>query len=155
MRPKYDMVFARLHLKVNEEDEAFPYIEKLATDHPENAEELVTSFLTVWTDNHDPNASRNRTSSYMFMYGVNRRAESIPLTRSKQERNLKELAHWVARLKALPLKKIDEKLLARAFTTCHSSAEVYRLEAIESVFGDIEQLDPQTLAELAQQMRAT
>lgn len=154
MRPKFEMVFARLLLKVGEEDAAFPYIEKLAQSHPDKAEELVNSFLSVWTDNHDPNASRNRTSAYMFMYGYERRAESIPLTRSKQERNLRELAHWVTRLKALPIKKIDEKLLARAFTRCHSSAEVYRLEAIEAVFGDIEHLDPKTLAELAQQMRA-
>jgi hypothetical protein len=41
----------------------------------------------------------------------------------------------------------------RAFTACHSSAEVYRTEAIESVFGPLGGLKPKTLAGLADQMR--
>ena len=45
-------------------------------------------------------------------------------------------------------------MLVKAFTACHSSAEVYRTEAIETVFGPIGGLKPRTLAGLAQQMRA-
>ena len=33
----------------------------------------------------------------MYIYGYNRNAEGIPLTRSKQVRNLKELTQWVQR----------------------------------------------------------
>jgi len=154
MQPSFDSILAQLYLKVGKEDEAFPHIEKLAPTHPELAESLVNEFLRVWTNNHDPNANRNRTSYYMYMYGYERKAESIPLTRSKQERNLKELAEVVKRLRALPLEDLDERLLTRAFTTCHSSAEVYRLEAIESVFGSLDALEPEILAELTQQMRA-
>ncbi len=153
LKPKFDMVFAQLYLKVNEEDEAFPYIEELATSHPDLAEDLVEEFLRVWTNNHDPNARRNRTNYYMYMYGYERKAESIPLTRSKQQRNLVELSELVKRLRALPLKKLNETLLARAFTTCHSSAEVYQLKAIEKVFGSLDNLEPKTLSELIQQMR--
>jgi hypothetical protein len=154
IRPKFDMVYAQLYLKVAEENLAFPYIEALAKTHPKQAKDLVDEFLRVWTRNHDPNASRNRTNYYMYMYGYERKAESIPLTRSKQERNLKELAELVARLRKLPLEEMNEQLLAKAFTTCHSSAEVYRLEAIEKVFGSLEDLEPKTLAEMTQQMRA-
>ncbi len=82
---------------------AFPYIERLSATHPEKARELAEEFLRVWTRTHDPNAERNRTNPYMFMYGFERRAESIPLTRSKQERNLRELAGWVERLRKLPI----------------------------------------------------
>src|SRR5262249_24249506 len=103
--------------------------------------------------NHDPNAERNRTNIYMYMYGFERKAESIPLTRSKQERNVLELADWVGRLRKLPIGDLDEKLLARAFTTSHSQAEVYKTEAIEKVFGSLAGLKPETLAELIQQMR--
>ncbi|QDU56534.1 hypothetical protein [Aeoliella mucimassa] len=153
LRPKIDKQVAQLLLKVNEEDEAFPYIERLAQTHPEVADSLVSDFLRIWTDNHDPNVDRNRTNSYVYMYGFEQRAESIPLTRSKQERNLKELAELVERLNALPLDNVDESLLAKAFTTCHSSAEVYKLEAIAKVFGPIDNLKPETLAALAEQMR--
>ena len=72
----------------------------------------------------------------------------------KQVRNLKELTQWVQRLRALPIKGVDEKLLARAFTTCHSVAEVYRLEDIESVFGSADTLEPETLAGMIQTMRS-
>jgi hypothetical protein len=81
------------------------------------------------------------------------RSNSIPLTRSKQERNLENLEGWVKKIRQLPIKDLDESLLARAFTTCHSTAEVYRVEAIEKVFGALDALDAKTMAQLVQQMR--
>jgi len=39
--------------------------------------------------------------------GFERKAESIPLTRSKQNRNLDELAGWVKKLRALPINCIS------------------------------------------------
>ncbi len=152
-RPRFSASLSKLYLKVAEEDQAFPFIEELAPSHPDQARDLAEQFLQIWTKNHDPNADRNRTNYYMYMFGFERRAESIPLTRSKQERNLKELSEWVARLNKLPIEPVDEALLTRAFTTCHSSAEVYRLDAIEEVFGSIDSLKPETLASLIQQMR--
>jgi hypothetical protein len=154
LRPRFAATLAKLRLKVGDEAGAFPAIESLAATHPEAAKELAAEFLRVWTQNHDPNAARSRTSSYMFMYGFERRAEGIPLTRSKQERNLADLAGWAARLRALPGEGlVDETLLARAFTTAHSAAEVYRIEAIEAVFGDFDRIKPEAVARLVQQMR--
>jgi hypothetical protein len=153
LRPKLAMLLCQLHLKADEEKEAFPNIEDLSHTHPRKARELANEFLTVWTRNHDPNASRGYRNRYMYWYGFETRAEGIPLTRSKQERNLVELAEWVARLKELPIGDLDEELLAKAFTACHSSAEVYKAEAIEKVFGPIGGLKPKVLSGLAQQMR--
>jgi hypothetical protein len=152
-RPKISMVVAQLHLKANEDLKAFPHIEELAKTHPQQAKELVNEFLRVWTRNHDPNSNRGYTNPYMFIYGFEMRANSIPLTRSKQERNLVELADLIARLKKMPIEDPDEELLAKAFTTCHSTAEVYKLETIESVFGPFEKLKAKTLSGLAEQMR--
>jgi hypothetical protein len=155
VRPKIAIVLAQLYLKVADEDKAFPHIEALAPTHPDQAKELVKEFLRVWTRNHDPNADRNMyRSSWIYFFGFESRAEGIPLTRSKQERNLVELAKRVERLRKLNLGDVDEDMLARAFTTCHSSAEVYKTEAIEQVFGAMNQLKPKTLASLAQTMRA-
>lgn len=153
LRPKLAMILCQLHLKQNEEREAFPHIEDLAKTHPRQARELTSEFLRVWTKNNDPNANRNFTNRYMWMYGFERRADGIPLTRSKQERNLVDLAEWVARMKKLPVGDLDEELLAKAFTACHSSAEVYKHEAIEKVFGPMGGLKPKVLSGLAQQMR--
>lgn len=155
VRPKVADTVARLYLKSNEESQAFPYIEILAKSHPDKARTLVKEFLNVWTRTHDLNSDRNPQfyNPYLFFYGFNRQAESIPLTRSKQERNLDELSGWVKKLGVLELGEIDQELLAKAFTTCHSSAEVYRTEAIEKVFGPIAGLKPKTFGALAQQMR--
>lgn len=153
IKPKFATVFAQLYLKVNEEEKAFPYIESLASTHPRQAKDLAEEFLKTWTKNHDPNSQQLRRSRFFYVYGFESRAEGIPLTRSKQERNLVELAEWVKKLRKLPIGDLDEKLLTGAFTACHSSAEVYRLDAINKVFGSFEALKPVTLAELIQQMR--
>jgi hypothetical protein len=153
LRPRLSITICQLHLKADEEKQAFPYVEELARSHPKQAKELADEFLRVWTRNHDLNAARRYTNPYMFMYGFERRSDGIPLTRSKQERNLVDLGGWVARLRKLPIGDPDEEQLAKAFTACHSSAEVYRAEAIRKVFGPLEKLKPRTLSGLAQQMR--
>jgi hypothetical protein len=152
-RARLSLVSAQLFLKVQEDVQAFPYIEAIAGAHPDEARKLSKEFLRVWTSNHDPNASRMQRSPYFWIYGFNRQAEGISLTRSQQERNLRELSGWVTRLKKLPIGDPDEELLAKAFTTSHSSAEVYRLEVIENVLGPLGSLKPRTLAGLLQQMR--
>jgi hypothetical protein len=154
LRPAFDKFQAQLNLKISEETAAFPFIERLAPEHPKLAAQLVNEFITTWTTNHDPNAASRYTSSYMYMFGYDQRADGIPLTRSKQERNIQELSGWVVKIRALNLEDVDESLLGSAFTTCHSSAEVYKLEAIEEVFGDISQLDSKLLFSLLTQMRA-
>ncbi len=154
VRPPFAMVLPQLLLKVQEEEQAFPHIERLAATHPEIAKQLVEEFLRVWIQNHDPNAARNRTNLYMFSYGFNQRANGIPLTRSKQDRNLQELSAWLERIRRLPIDDLDEALLTRAFRAVHSQAEVYRLDAMERVFGGVDTLRPETLAELIQNMRA-
>lgn len=157
LRPRLAGTVARLHLKANEEDKAFPLVEQLAAAQPDEAKELVKEFLRVWTRNHDPNAQRNENRYSWFFFAFEQRAEGIPLTRSKQERNLRELAGWAARIKKLPggAGALDDDVIVKAFTACHSSAEVYRTEAIESVFGSVGSLRPKTLAALADQMRTS
>jgi hypothetical protein len=153
MKPRFAMTVAKLFLKVGEAESAFPYIRELAGTHTDEAKQLAREFMRVWTQNHNPNAA-NQTNPYMFMYGFDQRANGIPLTRSQQERNLKDLQKWVAEFRALPTEVLDEAMLVDAFTQAHSSAEVYRLEAIEAVFGKFDQQKPETLADLVQRMRA-
>lgn len=154
LRPKYVILGAQLQLKAGDETKAFAGIERVAATHPKEARELVNDFLRVWTDNHDPNKDRRRTNRYMYTYGYNPQAESIPLTRSQQVRNLEELSRWVEKLRALPVGELDEGPMVAAFTTSHSTAEVYRIGDIERVFGSIDRLKPETLSKLVHTMRS-
>ncbi len=144
---------ANLHLKVKDEAAAFPYIEKLAKTNPVDARALVDRFIEVWGENRDPNADRRRTNRYMFIYGYNPQADGIPLTRSRQERNLEELSGWVKKLRALNLGEMDEAKIASAFMRTHSTAEVYRLDNIEKVFGGLAQMKAKTFAAILGTMR--
>lgn len=154
MQSRFVTILPQLHLKVNEEDKAFPYIESLAATNPEIAKELAEEFLRVWTTNHDPNSNARRTNIYMFSFGFNQQSQGIPLTRSKQVRNLEELSGWVSRLRKLPIGELDETVLTDAFTNTHGAAEVYKLEDIEAVFGSLKNLKPKSLAALIQKMRS-
>ncbi|MEC9093276.1 MAG: hypothetical protein VX438_11255, partial [Planctomycetota bacterium] len=153
LKPAFEETLARLYLKNAEEAEAFPYIEAVASHDAVRGKSLVDEFLQVWTRNHNPNENRGNRNQYVYFFGFEQRANSIPLTRSKQQRNLKELQGWIAKIKKLGLEEIDEQALVRAFTTCHSTAEVYRIKDIEDVFGSIQALKPNTIAGLVQKMR--
>lgn len=153
LRPRFDMLFAQLYLKVGDEDQALPCIERLVATHPRTAVTLVEEFLRVWTLNHDPNSDRNRSDYYMYMYGFEQKAESIPLTRSKQQRNIEKLAGLLPRLRAIAGDRLDQDLLANAFLTCHSHAEVYRIEDLEKIFGDFAAIKPEVVGSLTQRMR--
>lgn len=153
LRPKFDTVFAQLYLKVSEEEKALPYIESLVETHPDLSEQLAEEFLRVWTKNHDPNSDRGRSDYYMYMYGFESRAESIPLTRSKQQRNLAELADLVPRLSKICKGELNQDLVATAFLACHSYAEVYRITDIERVFGEFDSIKPEVIGSLARGMR--
>lgn len=153
LKMEFEELLARLFLKNAEESEAFPFIEKIAQVDKRRARPLVDEFLAVWTRNHNPNEDRGNRNQYVYFFGFEQRANSIPLTRSKQQRNLKELRQWIARIRDMQLDGLDEQALVRAFTACHSTAEVYRIEDIEEVFGSIQKLQPDTVAGLVQQMR--
>ncbi len=150
----YAMATARMHLRVKEEAEAFPHIESLAKTHPKEAKELLQNFIEVWSENNDPNSSRRRTNVYMYSFGYGERLNGIPLTRSHQERNLKELAEWVRRIRALNLPDVDDSMFAKAFMSVHSAAEVYRLDDMEAVFGQLDRMSPKALASFLTSMQA-
>lgn len=154
LKTQMQRLFASLHLHVNEEDKAFPWIEKVASQNPKVAKELVEEFLKIWTKNHDPNSDKRRRNRYVYSYGFDQKADGIPLTRSKQERNLEELQGWINRIRTMNIEELDENLLSNAFTTCHSSAEVYDLDRVKSVFGDLGNLKPKTIAAICEKMRA-
>lgn len=154
LQKEFEELLARLYLKNAEERKAFPFIESIAQADKKRARKLVDEFLEVWTRNHNPNENVGNRNRYIYFFGFEQRANSIPLTRSKQQRNLKELQEWIARIRKMELTEIDEEALVRAFTTCHSTAEVYRIEDIEEVFGSIQKLKPNTVAGLVQKMRA-
>lgn len=145
---------AKLFLKVKEEGAAFPILKELATARPDEVKELVREMIRVWGENNNPNQQSRYRSSYSYFSGYNQRAETIPLTRSKQERNLKLLAKMVQEVKALGLDETFQEEFADAFIQAHSQAEVWRVEALTSVFGETSKLDAETITSLLRRMRA-
>lgn len=146
-------IIPRLLLKVKEHQKAFPYIKDLSRSKPETAKSLVRNLINVWAENHNPNQQNRYRNSYYYFYGYNNRAETIPLTRSKQERNLEELAALVQSIRELELGESFNEEFASAFITVHSQAEVWRVEALQKVFGSLDALEGETVASLIEKMR--
>lgn len=149
-------VLTRVYLRADREDDAFACIEQQAAVNADRALQLAHEFLHAWTRSRNPNEGRSIPPQPPVVINgavVNPRAMGIPLTRSRQERNLQELAGFAARIRRLSAAGPDEALLTQAFTSCHSSTEVFHRESLEAVFGPVTALKPQTLARLAQQMR--
>ena len=144
---------SQLFLKLKEEENAFPFLQAYSKTEPDKAIDLVRELIRVWAQNHNPNQADRYRNRYSYFYGSNQRAESIPLTRSKQERNLKELSELIVEIKKLNLNETFQEELADAFVQSHSKAEVWRVETLTSVFGPVEQIDPGTLASLLARMR--
>ena len=144
---------AKLFLKVKEEEKAFPILKDLAITRPKETKDLVREMIRVWGENNNPNQQSRYRSSYSYYSGYNQRAETIPLTRSKQERNLKLLAKMVQEVKALGLDDNFQEEFADAFIQAHSQAEVWRVEALTSVFGETSTLDAKTTTSLLRRMR--
>ena len=147
-------IATKLYLKVKENEKAFPLLKQLAAVKPDQAKDLAKEIIQVWAENHNPNQQNRYRSSYYYFYGYNQRAETIPLTRSKQERNLRELAKLITDIKALKLDENFNEEFADAFIQCHSQAEVWRVETLRAIFGDLEKIDPETAASLIRRMRA-
>lgn len=151
---EYLTLAAKLYLKVKEEKKAFPLLKKIVENRPNQAADLIRTLINVWAENNNPNAATDQyRSRYSYMYGFNQQAESIPLTRSKQERNLKNLTNLISEIRALKLPASFEKEFTNAFVTAHSTAEVWRLDTLQKVFGPTEKLSPDTVAELVAKMR--
>jgi hypothetical protein len=160
LRPRVWAVLADLHLKIDEEEKALSYIELLAPKFSRGALNLANELLRSWARSHDPNQAMmgNRYGAYGPMwygpgspYGTG--SQGTPLTRAMQARNIRLLSELLARLRKLPLEALDEKAVVGAFSASHSLAEVFRLEDIEHVFGAIDKIRLETLAELFQTMR--
>ena len=155
LRPTVQTVLARLRIKAGHEPEAFALIEALAAAHADTARALVKDFLSAWAKAHDLRTKLDAQRKSQFYFGYETRADGIPLTRSQQERNLRDLSDLAARARKLPggAGDIGDDAWVAAFTTCHSPAEVYRADAVAAVFGPPESLAPRTAASLVQRMR--
>ena len=96
-----------------------------------------------------PAAARTRPCSF----GFDQRSNGIPAHAQQTDATSKN-----RQLGAAPANwtkgGVDERVLSEAFVAAHSKAEVYRLETIEKVFGDVGKLDPTLLEALLGTMRA-
>jgi hypothetical protein len=80
-------------------------------------------------------------------------SDGISLTRAKQEKSLKDLRALLEKIDAAGLPSPSPKALLEAFGSAHSSAEVYRREDIEMVFGPFDTMPPATALPLVETMR--
>jgi hypothetical protein len=145
---------AQLQFKEDEPEKALPQIEALASLHRKLARDLGNDLLNnlarVWDANQN---NRNYNNYYYSGGGYSYMQSGIPLTRSAQVRNIAQLASTLRKLEKLPIERPERSAIVNAFASAHSSAEVFRTEDIETVFGPGDSINRDTLFDLLQTMR--
>lgn len=79
--------------------------------------------------------------------------EGIALTRASQVQSLKKLHELLKTLASLKLPAPSADAVSNAFIAAHSSAEVFRREDVETVFGPLTELSAESTTSLGQKMR--
>ncbi|MBN1515893.1 hypothetical protein JXA32_04945 [Candidatus Sumerlaeota bacterium] len=157
------IVFIKATLKSGAPSGALPQIERLAQAHPHLASDFANELLEEWVRGMNPasyleqmNYAYNQPYGLYYSQGTVRGvqpANSIPLTRARQKRNLERLAAVLRRMEALPLQNLSDPAAIKAFAACHSDAEVFRIEDVENVLGPVDQLSDARVVALVQVMR--
>lgn len=136
--------------------------------NPARAGQLADALLVQWGEKVNPNNNNSNyrsISSLSFSGSVTstgryyppsyyyRNRTGIPLTRAQQQRNLLELSGLLDQLNDVGIEQISPGVLVNVFANCHSDTEVYRLQDIAAIFGDVNALSPDAVNALATNMR--
>ena len=134
--------------------EALDEIERLAKLDPAQAGTLSNTLLSGWAAASNPNGrAKPRLPTMSMPVYYPSRPSGTPLTRARQKRNLRELGQILERLAKLPIAPPKAESIVAAFEGAHSFAEVYKLEDIRTVLGDLGKLPVESLARLSNSMR--
>jgi len=148
-------------LKVNlldpKEPETLETLGAYLKEHPGKEKELCEDYLNAWVKKRsvppeDPNIIRMRSLGYV----ISRQQTApggIPLTRLRQNENVREFRDLLSGLRALSPEPINPGTVVQGFMAIHSGAEVYRLEDIEAIFGPPEKMNREELMQLVTGMR--
>ena len=134
-------------------DLALRYLEWAKRSRQELLDRMAGEFLGTWAGALNPRSQTSTSSRTSYNNTFVNISTSAPITRAKQIRSLRRLADILATLKEMGVENLDDEIIVKAFTQCHSNAEVFQAEDIINVLGPMEQLDPMTSARLAGQMQ--
>lgn len=131
-----------------------------AKKYPGSEREVCQDVLAGWVSKRTKPAEneeikRMRAMGWYVPPQLARKAagNGIPLTRLRQNQNIRQFKELLAELRAISPEPLDSGLIVQSFMTLHSGAEVYRSEDIESIFGPPEKMVRRELLDLVEGMR--
>ncbi|MFZ4573752.1 MAG: hypothetical protein ACOYN0_05100 [Phycisphaerales bacterium] len=136
----------------DETDLALEYVAQAVKRFPGDGQALADFFLGEWKDRLSP-PGPDPNEENMFFYFGRQGLAAAPLTRGRQRRDLDRLTKLMVLLDGAGVDSRRLPSVAEVFHACHGATEVFTREGIESVFGKVETLPPETAASLADQMR--
>ena len=136
----------------DEVDVAIDSLSHAVTRFPDQAVELADDFLRRWETRLGPQNEVD-PNQMMFIGFARDGMTSAPLTRGRQRRNLDRLARLMLVLEEIGVDPRKLPNVAKVFSACHGRTEVFTKDGITSIFGPIDQLEPETASSLADQMR--
>lgn len=137
---------ANIYINVENYKDTLEVIREFSAIAPKRGIAITEKMLQEWAKKSNPNNRVSEQNNYASRKG-------IPLTRTKQLRNLKQLKWMIAELRKYLKEEINETILVDAFIKSHSNAEIYKLKDIKEVLGSPETLSEDAVWILASRMR--
>ncbi len=161
LQPDLSRKVRRMHglllAELQEGDEVFSHIQQELNRDPELAKELAQRMIVSFTRSLGKRPNYGQNNNRIYYSGSSTfypsRTQAIPLTRSKQVRQLHKLAELLTRLSEIGAPVTDPGTIVTAFSSCHSPAEIYREEDILAVFGPLAEIPIDTTLGLIAAMR--
>ena len=119
--------------------------------YPKTVAQLCSEIFITWAQKANPN--KTNQSRMIQSRGQVFRTEpwGIPLTRMRQEQNLKACKEMVAKAYQAGI-EVDDEAVVRAFTSCFSQAEIVDESDVRLVFGDLSPYSDKLVLELCQRL---
>lgn len=154
-------IIAVLAARAGDDHRATELLREMAKHDAESAKKLGEEYLAAWIAQmsaREDDSDREQRVRYsmggrMLYRGNGNPGESLPLTRSRQIRSLKQLRAVLDELKKAGVPALGEEALVAALVACHSPAEIYHEEDVANVFGPIDALSAGLALKLSATMR--
>lgn len=129
-------------------------LRELAKLDPYVAMAMASELMASLTGSFNANPVDQRQQRMIYYGGMQPPTPiGVPLTRARQERNLKILKSAAEDLRTFLPEALPADAMVKAFIACHSPAEVYRLDNIRNIFAPLDKMPVEQVFQFAETMR--
>jgi len=147
LRERIDVCLSKAVVVSDRYQDAVDLIVEIAERNPEAGVSMAEEYLQAWAHRHDPHIPEAIRRQHKLSNDAR-----IMVTPIMMEKNIADLGKMMDIFRQNGIQPRNGKLVIDAFDVCYSNAEVYRRSHIESVFGQIDEMDEDVFLQMIRMM---